>query len=431
MKTAGIIAEYNPLHTGHKYHIQKARRMANADYTVVVMSPDFVQRGTPAIFDKYTRTRMALLAGADLVLELPICYATGSAEYFARGAIGMLDALGCVDTVCFGSETADGNLLSQLADILVLEPPVYQDVLRREQKAGKTFPQARATALAAVLADRDNEFLRQLSMPNNILALEYCKALQQLSSSILPLPILRQGNGYHDEALSDTFCSATALREALLQGQGPEEIQMKQRNLTSLLSYIPETCHPLFLKAARAPVTADDFLPLLIDKLLTISDFSGYFDISPELSDRIRKLRFSCIGKSFAEITALLKTRQLTEARIRRALLHLTLDLQQSSLSCFWVNGTVFYARLLGFKKNAGPLLHAIRHSASIPLLAKPSNAETILKNFYSEQPDRLSCALEMLRMDFLASHRYEGVSSYKYNREFVPEFKKSPIIIE
>lgn len=206
---------------------------------------------------------------------------------------------------------------------------------------------------------------------------------------------------------------------------------MKQRNLTSLLSYIPETCHPLFLKAARAPVTADDFLPLLIDKLLTISDFSGYFDISPELSDRIRKLRFSCIGKSFAEITALLKTRQLTEARIRRALLHLTLDLQQSSLSCFWVNGTVFYARLLGFKKNAGPLLHAIRHSASIPLLAKPSNAETILKNFYSEQPNRLSCALEMLRMDFLASHRYEGVSSYKYNREFVPEFKKSPIIIE
>ena len=404
MRSVGIIAEYNPLHTGHKYHIQKARRMANADYTVVVMSPDFVQRGTPAIFDKYTRTRMALLAGADLVLELPICYATGSAEYFARGAIGMLDALGCVDTVCFGSETADGNLLSQLADILVLEPPVYQDVLRREQKAGKTFPQARATALAAVLADRDNEFLRQLSMPNNILALEYCKALQQLSSSILPLPILRQGNGYHDEALSDTFCSATALREALLQGQGPEEIQMKQRNLTSLLSYIPETCHPLFLKAAR---------------------------ISPELSDRIRKLRFSCIGKSFAEITALLKTRQLTEARIRRALLHLTLDLQQSSLSCFWVNGTVFYARLLGFKKNAGPLLHAIRHSASIPLLAKPSNAETILKNFYSEQPDRLSCALEMLRMDFLASHRYEGVSSYKYNREFVPEFKKSPIIIE
>ena len=102
-----------------------------------------------------------------------------------------------------------------------------------------------------------------------------------------------------------------------------------------------------------------------------------------------------------------------------------------SSLSCFRANGTVFYARLLGFKKNAGPLLHAIRHSASIPLLAKPSNAETILKNFYSEQPDRLSCALEMLRMDFLASHRYEGVSSYKYNREFVPEFKKSPIIIE
>ena len=152
MRTVGIIAEYNPLHTGHQYHIQKARKLAEADYTVVVMSPDFVQRGTPAIFDKYTRTRMALLAGADLVLELPVCYVTGSAEYFARGAIGMLDALGCMDAVCFGSETADGSVLSRLADILVSEPPVYQDVLRREQKAGRTFPQARATALSTVLS---------------------------------------------------------------------------------------------------------------------------------------------------------------------------------------------------------------------------------------------------------------------------------------
>lgn len=474
MRTVGIIAEYNPLHTGHQYHIQKARELADADYVVVVMSPDFVQRGTPAIFDKYTRTQMALLAGADLVLELPVCYATGSAEYFARGAIRMLDAMGCVDAVCFGSETADGDLLSKLAGILISEPPIYQDILRREQKAGRTFPQARAAALAAVLSTQGNGavsdsasavlaggdvldgnavqedishpahcpdtssssvgLLRQLSMPNNILALEYCRALQQISSPIAPLPLLRQGSGYHDEALGDTFCSATALREALLkeqwQGSRQEVMQIMQTDLAPLLSYIPEACQPLFLNAARTPVTADDFLPLLTEKLLTVSDFSDYLDISPELSDRIRKLRFSCIGTSLAEITALLKTRQLTEARIRRALLHLLLGLRQDALSRYQANGTIFYARLLGFRKSAGPLLHAIKHSGTVPLLAKPSGAKTVLRDFYSEQPDQLACALEMLQADFLASHRYEGVSSYKYRREFIPEYKKSPVII-
>lgn len=491
MRTVGIIAEYNPLHTGHQYHIEKAREMADADYVMVVMSPDFVQRGTPAIFDKYTRTQMALLAGADLVLELPVCYATGSAEYFARGAIGMLDAMGCVDAVCFGSETADGDVLSKLADILISEPPIYQEVLRREQKAGRTFPQARASALAAVLAAEgegavsDNapavlaggsaslisagddvspvfadgkalqegfshpghcpdtssssvELLRQLSMPNNILAVEYCRALRQISSSIAPLPLLRHGSGYHDEALGEAFCSATALREALLwgqqreqwQGSRQEESQIKQSDLAPLLSYIPEACQPLFLNAARTPVTADDFLTLLTEKLLTVADFSDYLDISPELSDRIRKLRFSCIGTSFAEITALLKTRQLTEARIRRALLHLLLGLRQDALSRYQANGTIFYARLLGFRKNAGPLLHAIKHSGAVPLLAKPANAEAVLRDFYSGQPEPLACAQEMLQANFLASHRYEGVSSYKYRREFVTEYKKSPVIV-
>ncbi|MDD6324664.1 MAG: nucleotidyltransferase family protein [Lachnospiraceae bacterium] len=440
MRTVGIIAEYNPLHTGHQYHIQKARELADADYAVVVMSPDFVQRGAPAIFDKYTRTRMALLSGADLVLELPVCYATGSAEYFARGAIRILDAMGCIDAVCFGSETADRKMLSQLAGILVSEPPVYQDVLRRKQKEGRTFPQARAAALAAtlnasaVLRGGDvspTELFRQLSMPNNILALEYCRALQQRASSITPLPILRQGSGYHDEVLGEAFCSATALREALLPHPLQGQMQTKQTDHTSLLSYIPESCQSRFLTAARTPVTADDFLPLLTEKLLTVSDFSEYLDISPELSDRIRNLRFSCIGKSFAEITALLKTRQLTEARIRRALLHLLLGIRQDTLSCYQANGTVFYARLLGFRKSAGPLLHAFKHSGTVPLLAKPSDAETVLRNCYAGHPDPLACALEMLRTDFLASHRYEGVSSYKYRREFVPEYKKSPVIID
>ena len=198
MRTVGIIAEYNPFHTGHEYHIRKARELSGADYVIVVMSPDFVQRGEPAVFDKYTRTRMALQGGADLVIELPVCYATGSAEYFAEGATALLDSLGTVNTLCFGGESDDISLFQNIADILIQEPKEYTDLLRSFLKQGMTYPQARCQALShylknqisdpsssALLPDQcklpDLETVTDfLSTPNNILGIEYCKALKKL-----------------------------------------------------------------------------------------------------------------------------------------------------------------------------------------------------------------------------------------------------------
>ena len=147
MKIAGIIAEYNPFHNGHKYHIEQTRKITGADFIIVVMSGNFTQRGTPAIMDKYSRARMALENGADMVLELPSCYACGSAEYFADGAIALLDKLGCVDYVCFGSECGDIELLRPIAEILATEPENYSEMLRAELKSGATFPRARNRAL--------------------------------------------------------------------------------------------------------------------------------------------------------------------------------------------------------------------------------------------------------------------------------------------
>ena len=203
MRTVGIIAEYNPFHSGHEYHLKEAKKKSGADYAIIVMSPDFVQRGTPAVFDKYMRTEMALRAGADLVLELPVCYACGSAEFFAEGAVALLDRLGVVDALCFGSEASrtpvssfyepsdshvfsesenniDTSLFACAADFLLNEPESYRTRLQGLLRAGKTFPQARAQALQA----EDPALASLLGTPNNVLGVEYCKALQKFSSAI-------------------------------------------------------------------------------------------------------------------------------------------------------------------------------------------------------------------------------------------------------
>ena len=211
MKTVGIIAEYNPFHNGHAYQIQKAKEAAGADFAVIVMSPDFVQRGEPALVDKYSRAKMALASGADLVIELPVCYACGSAEYFAEGGISLLRQLGCVDALSFGCETDDPALFCKLADILLQEPDEYRQKLRKYQKQGMTFPKARETALLDYLSQnrkvrtsisKDSSCAELpvsnvsalLSSPNNILGLEYAKALKKQNSSISILPIRRQGS---------------------------------------------------------------------------------------------------------------------------------------------------------------------------------------------------------------------------------------------
>ena len=193
MKITAIVAEYNPLHRGHQYHIKKTREATDCDYLIAIMSGNFTQRGECAIFDKWARTRMALDAGADLVVELPVTYAAASAERFARGAVEILSALGCVDFLSFGSETAQLRNLQPLASILEREPWEFGRALQGELKKGVSFPAARQAALAAVLSE---EAAALLASPNDILAVEYLKALIHFDSRIRPVAILRRGAGY-------------------------------------------------------------------------------------------------------------------------------------------------------------------------------------------------------------------------------------------
>ncbi|MDR2167605.1 MAG: nucleotidyltransferase family protein, partial [Clostridiales bacterium] len=221
-KTCGIIAEYNPFHNGHKFHLEAAKRESSAENIVVVMSGNFVQRGEPAIICKFVRARAALLGGADIVLELPINFATASAEGFARGAVYILEKSGIIDALAFGCENNDLGILSEIANFLVNETEDFKAALRANLRQGKSFPVARAAAL--------EQFSQEvLVAPNNILAIEYLKALRKFNSAIVPFGVARKGVGHHGKELVGSFASASALRREILAG-----------NVDSLAAFMPD-----------------------------------------------------------------------------------------------------------------------------------------------------------------------------------------------
>ena len=413
MKTVGIIAEYNPFHNGHAYQIKKAKELTKANYCVVVMSGDFVQRGAPALMDKYLRAESALRNGADLVLELPVCYALSSAETFAKGAVALLDKLGIVDYLCFGSECGDVNILMDFAKELLNETPVFKETLARELRAGHTYPQARNAALEAS-APRLTAHTNVLTSPNNILAIEYCKAILSRESKIVPCTVKRAGASYHDNSLGTSFCSAMAIRESLRHAGASDGIA-KQIPGTSL-----KLMEDAYMKTY--PVFSDDLSLLLQYSLLSKepSGFTDYPDIDRELSDRI--VKFLPRYRDFRSFCDQLKSKNRTYARISRSLLHILLNIRQEDLACYTKEGFAFYARMLGFCDSASALLSAVKKQAEIPLLPKLADAENQLA-----QP-----GLSMLEKDIYASHIYQSVVRYKFPDDDpmseINEYKK-PII--
>ena len=252
MKIIGIIAEYNPFHNGHAYQIEKAREITNADYVIVIQSGDFTQRGYPAIVDKFTRAHMALSSGADMVLELPLVYATSSAELFAFGAVSILQGINIIDTLVFGSETKNLDTLKDLSLFLCREPKEYQITLKQGLSMGLSFPVARKKALELTIPDVSLDKLKELDKPNNILALEYLKALYKLNSPIVPCNIQRQGADYHETSLNVQNSSATALRNLIFSSRGI---------IPDFSKHMPPKSCQILTEALKqsSPVALDDF----------------------------------------------------------------------------------------------------------------------------------------------------------------------------
>lgn len=394
MNVTAIIAEYNPFHNGHLYQIETIRKKHNADYIIVVMSGDFMQRGIPAVVNKYERCRMALLNGADMVFELPVYSALGSAEYFAKGAVSLLDKLGVVNYLHFGSESGDISILRECAKSITQETDAYKKALNVYLKQGLSFPAARSRALSDIHPGIDVQKVSRT--PNNILGIEYIKALMQRSSAIKPVTLARKGAGYSSACLtSDSFVSANAIRNALFS-----------KSCNAVKKHVPKSVYSLL---AQEHLSTNDFSGILLYKMLSLSGkkdaFAEYYDVGRQISHTLHNnlSKFT----SFNNFILLCKSKNLTYARICRGLMHILLDMTQENADSLKYNDYTQYARLLGFTSHGQDLLKSIKANTSIPLLTKPASALRQLTD----------TARMSFQSDIYAASVYESVRQQKRYR--------------
>ena len=394
MKVAGVITEYNPFHNGHKYQLEQIKRQTSADYIVVAMSGNFVQRGEPAIIDKYERTRMALLSGADLVLELPSVFATASAEFFARGGVSVLKNTGVVDTLCYGVESVDHELTTLVAGVLKNPPGAYSASLARLIQDGMSFPAARSRALCEYFRDTYDSASEKLdafiASPNNILAIEYEKAL--MDCDITGFPIKRIGEGYHSTDSTCEFSSATAVRRVISTVHNTanhltvdSSNTSQYGNLTVLNTLMPADCAKILTHCVSNGniVFPDAISDLLYYRLISERNvgYEKYADCTKELSAKIVKNIYKY--ESFTQFCDLLKSKNLTYTRISRVLTHILLGIENDDFNICMDNP---YLRILGFKKSSGELMHLLKKRASVPIITKVADApyELISKDIFA-----------------------------------------------
>ncbi len=347
MRIAGIIAEYNPFHNGHAYHIRETRRQSGCDYVVICMAGSFTQRGEPARLDKWSRARAALACGADAVFELPALWAVRPADAFARGAAAILSGLGC-DVLSFGSEIADMGLLERLAEMGEHEPPELSAAIQRGLAEGKSHARARGEALAAELDLAPGA----LNAPNLILAVEYLRALRALGSAMEPLAVVRAG-GYHDAALGK-FASASAVRAALDRGE-----------LEAALACVPEAARGALAAAPR--MHAPDDLLLHALRSMTGAQLAALPGASEGLDRRLARCARG--ASTCAELIDMLKCKRYTRARLTRLCAHALLGVTEELLAAHPLPS---YARLLGARADARLLLAALSRRASLSIASDP-----------------------------------------------------------
>ncbi len=357
MRTVGIIAEYNPFHKGHKYHIDETRWQTGCDYVIVIMSGAFTQRGEPALIDKWTRARMALAEGADIVIELPALFAVRSADWFAMGGVGLLSSLGIVDGISFGCETDDLPTLQFAADAFEAEPPQVVRGIKKNLKKGKSLARARGEVLAEYL----NVDPSVLNAPNTALALEYMRANDRLLRPMRLFAVKRKGD-YRSKELSE-FASAGAIRLALHEGRREEALSCMPEKAALLLRDMEPTMY-------ADPTGLDN---LLLDRLRTMDkeELMGICDVTEGLEDRI--LRCAEAAPTRSDLLKALKCKRYTMARLSRICTGALLSIDKDLASTY---PSPPYARLLGFRESARPLLREISENAQIPLV---SNVKGIL----------------------------------------------------
>ena len=362
MRVVGIIAEYNPLHNGHIYHLERARALSGADYCIVVLSGNFVQRGEAACTDKFSRAEWALRAGADLVLEMPSVYAVAPAERFAAGGVRTLNATGVVNDLAFGCEAPDLQTLYQISDIIATEPPALQEAIKKHLSLGKSYPRARFDALSEYGVPKS--MLAAIAQPNNILAVEYLNAIRQYAPTIEPLPIERVGTGYHSEDIVGDFASATAIRKAIVEGR------------SEILATMPNFVGGALLYDDQfiIPQEALSDVMLYAIRRMSPSDLAAIPDVVEGFENVLyRSVR---TARTLSEFYELIKTKRYTLARCKRIVACALLGITSDQVRKLTQSREGSYLKVLGFQKKARPLISEIAKRRTAPLILRNSDLD-------------------------------------------------------
>lgn len=383
-----IIGEYNPFHNGHAYHIQKTKQLTNADYVIAIISGNFVQRGNVSLIDKWSKADMALLNGVDLVIELPTVYSISSAENFANGAIKILNSLKIVDTLSFGSEFCDLDVLEEIAEVLINEPSEFKTLLEHELSKGLSFPKARENALLMYLNDI-RKYANILSSPNNILAIEYLKALKKTKSSIKPLAIKRINVGYNELETKNNFASATAIRQKIIDNTP-----------AGISKLMPSSSYKVLYNSIKKGHYVKDISAYEKEILYSLrrmytDEIADLPDVTEGLENSIQDAADSC--NTLNEFMNIVKSKRYTSTRIQRILLYALLGITKEDMKTS--NKITPYVRILGMNNKGKELLSLI--SRSNPKL----NIITSVKKFVDSNTNKN--LQDMLNIDINATNIY------------------------
>lgn len=403
----GVVAEYNPFHNGHLYHLEKTKEKTGAKFVVCVMSGNFVQRGNTSIVDKWTKAEMALAGGVDLVIELPAVYSVSSAESFAQGAVKILENLGIVDTISFGTETDDFAALNNIATILTEEPKEFSNMLKEELKQGVSYPKAREQALIKYLND-DVRYKNILNNPNNILGVEYLKALKQLKSKISPVAIKREKVYYNDNTIVDDFASATAIRNMVMN-----------KEFAGLIKVVPRVTYETLLKEYEVGNVVYDiqryekeiFYTL---RRMSLSEIAELPDVSEGLENTIKNAANFC--NNIKDFVNMVKTKRYTQTRIQRILVFALLGITKKDVQM--AKKVVPYARVLGFNEKGKMLLSGIAQNN--PKMEVITSVKKFMDNNTNKTYKR------MLDIDIFATdvytlgYRYDSMANLDYTKNMV-----------
>lgn len=374
MKVTGIVVEYNPFHNGHIYHIEQARKKTDCDILIAVMSGHFTQRGEPSIIDKWTRCQCALEHGIDLVVELPFNYATQSADYFAYGALKILNELK-VDTLVYGSESNNAKELIEIASFLVLQQEEYGKLVKQFMDQGVRYPTACNNALSLLLN-------KQITLPNDLLALSYVKEIVEHHYPIKPLSIERT-NHFHSEKITGKISSATSIRKAVLEHTN-----------------ISDTT-PLAEKLSKQPVFLQDFFDLLYYELMSNEHLADYHLVDEGI-DRLMKKKI-IEAKDMDHFIDMLTSKRYTKSRIQRTVLSILMNNEVGLLD-------IDYIRVLGMNRRGRRYLNQIKKESRLPIVSNFANIQSPLLNLELKATKLYAQALPLEKRKALIEREYKGI---------------------